>query len=592
MPPRDYPNAVQVKHSKHFPLNELLSTSDSELSAIEEETVEDLLEYNKDGSCRPASKSDNAGQSADSLTKGNMLDVGQPSDNVNKTFSIHSEEEQEEKTYSLNGNHQRRSPDKVSERKSGRGSKDSLTFSSDDVMDLLDKDIVGGVPDLPLDECRESVAGNRTEVKAEVDDGQKECVPVTNLSDLSFDRETKERETQEKLTGMNEKIENVVDRVDNHTAGGVSVKERDRSNVVDCNDPPAKQTPVRSNDQENIDANKEELSEQDSFAYGLQLTKKASFAIPEPDDERSTKRGNEREVENIVLEERGIGNEAEADSRPLTDDIEKDKGSNRTVLQLLSSVSEEEPMGDSVSLAQNESVEFDEDDEKAIKVPQTAVHDLYTLNKVDSFEDSEAELQSEFNPYFMPPAFEKNAEPANSETEDEELGSKNGAPIDEPSMEKRTHAERSTRANTGSIEESSALLQDQAANNAGETSMKDTRQSHVVKETKPNNVRVFVALFSYDPVTMSPNIDDVDEELAFSEGDLIKVFGECDDDGFYYGELGDLCGLVPSNMVQEVSLGDFGNSFNIPPPTEDISAEENIQPDIQSGDFSNYFHCA
>lgn len=36
--------------------------------------------------------------------------------------------------------------------------------------------------------------------------------------------------------------------------------------------------------------------------------------------------------------------------------------------------------------------------------------------------------------------------------------------------------------------------------------------------------RWFVALFDYDPATMSPNPDACDEELPFSEGDTIKVF--------------------------------------------------------------------
>lgn len=36
-------------------------------------------------------------------------------------------------------------------------------------------------------------------------------------------------------------------------------------------------------------------------------------------------------------------------------------------------------------------------------------------------------------------------------------------------------------------------------------------------------VRVFIALFDYDPATMSPNPDAIDEELPFKEGQLIKV---------------------------------------------------------------------
>lgn len=35
--------------------------------------------------------------------------------------------------------------------------------------------------------------------------------------------------------------------------------------------------------------------------------------------------------------------------------------------------------------------------------------------------------------------------------------------------------------------------------------------------------RVFVALFDYDPLSMSPNPDGADEELPFKEGQIIKV---------------------------------------------------------------------
>ena len=38
-----------------------------------------------------------------------------------------------------------------------------------------------------------------------------------------------------------------------------------------------------------------------------------------------------------------------------------------------------------------------------------------------------------------------------------------------------------------------------------------------------SKVRVFVALFDYDPATMSPNPDGIDEELPFKEGQIIKV---------------------------------------------------------------------
>lgn len=34
---------------------------------------------------------------------------------------------------------------------------------------------------------------------------------------------------------------------------------------------------------------------------------------------------------------------------------------------------------------------------------------------------------------------------------------------------------------------------------------------------------MFVALFDYDPMSMSPNPDAADEELPFKEGQVIKV---------------------------------------------------------------------
>ncbi|KAM3963799.1 LOW QUALITY PROTEIN: RIMS binding protein [Aphomia sociella] len=65
--------------------------------------------------------------------------------------------------------------------------------------------------------------------------------------------------------------------------------------------------------------------------------------------------------------------------------------------------------------------------------------------------------------------------------------------------------------------------------------------------------RFFIALFDYDPATMSPNPESCDEELPFSEGDTIKVWGDKDADGFYWGECRGRRGYVPHNMVVEVS---------------------------------------
>jgi RIMS-binding protein 2 len=68
--------------------------------------------------------------------------------------------------------------------------------------------------------------------------------------------------------------------------------------------------------------------------------------------------------------------------------------------------------------------------------------------------------------------------------------------------------------------------------------------------------RIFVALFDYDPPTMSPNPEACDEELPFREGQLIKIYGDKDADGFYWGECGKRSGYVPCNMVSEVQVED------------------------------------
>lgn len=50
------------------------------------------------------------------------------------------------------------------------------------------------------------------------------------------------------------------------------------------------------------------------------------------------------------------------------------------------------------------------------------------------------------------------------------------------------------------------------------------RSPDYYEESEPEELtRVFVALFDYDPMSMSPNPDAADEELPFKEGQIIKV---------------------------------------------------------------------
>ncbi|KAG4069628.1 hypothetical protein HA402_014651 [Bradysia odoriphaga] len=81
------------------------------------------------------------------------------------------------------------------------------------------------------------------------------------------------------------------------------------------------------------------------------------------------------------------------------------------------------------------------------------------------------------------------------------------------------------------------------------------QQQQQQQQKKP---RFFLALFDYDPSTMSPNPDGCEEELPFQEGDTIKVHGDKDPDGFYWGELRGRRGFVPHNMVSEIEEGQIG----------------------------------
>ncbi|XP_043387231.1 peripheral-type benzodiazepine receptor-associated protein 1 isoform X10 [Chelonia mydas] len=69
-----------------------------------------------------------------------------------------------------------------------------------------------------------------------------------------------------------------------------------------------------------------------------------------------------------------------------------------------------------------------------------------------------------------------------------------------------------------------------------------------------NSLRIFVALFDYDPISMSPNPDAAEEELPFKEGQILKVCGDKDADGFYRGECAGRAGYIPCNMVSEVQV--------------------------------------
>lgn len=61
--------------------------------------------------------------------------------------------------------------------------------------------------------------------------------------------------------------------------------------------------------------------------------------------------------------------------------------------------------------------------------------------------------------------------------------------------------------------------------------------------------RRLLAKFDYDPKENSPNPGAEQDELSFRAGDVITVYGEMDEDGFFIGELNGRKGLVPSNFL-------------------------------------------
>ncbi|XP_040194213.1 peripheral-type benzodiazepine receptor-associated protein 1 isoform X5 [Rana temporaria] len=76
----------------------------------------------------------------------------------------------------------------------------------------------------------------------------------------------------------------------------------------------------------------------------------------------------------------------------------------------------------------------------------------------------------------------------------------------------------------------------------------------ISQKPEVDSIRMFVALFDYDPETMSPNPDAYMEELPFKEGQILQVFGDKDTDGFYRGKHGGRTGYIPCNMVSELHI--------------------------------------
>lgn len=90
--------------------------------------------------------------------------------------------------------------------------------------------------------------------------------------------------------------------------------------------------------------------------------------------------------------------------------------------------------------------------------------------------------------------------------------------------------------------------------------------------------RLYRVLYDYDPNASSPN-ETTDDELTIITDQILRLYGEPDEDGFYTGEHVDpsiqngLQGFVPSNFVEPLSeMGvqeqvDLG--ISVAPPSQD-----------------------
>ncbi|XP_035805879.1 RIMS-binding protein 2-like isoform X2 [Amphiprion ocellaris] len=98
-------------------------------------------------------------------------------------------------------------------------------------------------------------------------------------------------------------------------------------------------------------------------------------------------------------------------------------------------------------------------------------------------------------------------------------------------------------------------------------------------------VRLFVALYPYNPAAMSPNPETAAEELPFVPGQIIKVFGDTDADGFYHG-----MSLMPSlsdvaSIPDDVVVRRMVALFDYDPWESSPNMDSEVELGFRSGDI-------
>ena len=145
----------------------------------------------------------------------------------------------------------------------------------------------------------------------------------------------------------------------------------------------------------------------------------------------------------------------------------------------------------------------------------------------------------------------------NSKTSNTSVAKQKPIPIGNPNIQKQAKP-TSIDKKQSPLQTTNSLQQKKSSGkeNESQKNVKSSRTNATGKSKSDANFRVFIALFDYDPFKMSPNTDSCQEELPFKEGQLIKIFGEQDSDGFFYGESLGRFGYIPCNMVSELQVDD------------------------------------
>jgi hypothetical protein len=184
----------------------------------------------------------------------------------------------------------------------------------------------------------------------------------------------------------------------------------------------------------------------------------------------------------------------------------------------------------------------------------------------------------------------------NSKTSNTSIGKQKPQPIVNPSNLKQVKSstvdkKQQNLSNSNLQQKKSTGKENEVVSNSKIS--KSSRNNGVAKGKTDANFRVFIALFDYDPFKMSPNKDSCQEELPFKEGQLIKIFGEQDSDGFFYGESSGRFGYIPCNMVSELQVDDpevvkqlLNDSSNNPSKTPGTN-QDSLNPKRSSKANSN-----